>query len=323
MKPFQRIAAACAACVGLLVLPAQAQTYPAKPIRLVVPFAAGGSSDVIARLFGLRLSTALGQPVLIDNKAGAGGTVGAAEVARAPADGYTLLYVTAGHAGSAALYGSLPFDPVKDFSAVIGLAKLPVLVAVNANSKYRSMADLVADAKARPGKVNFAGGGGGATVTNLAGELFRMEAKLDVVNIPYKGSAPSLNALLAGEIDYNFDTISTYLGSIQGGKVRPLAVTTKQRSSVLPDVPTISESVMPGFDAYAWHGILAPRGTPQAIIDKLNFEFNAALKVPATSERLKQLGADPMGGTPAAFSSFVAEENTRWSAVIRKLGLSP
>lgn len=322
MKSIRRAVAVATWVAGAVVAPnAHPQAYPSKPVHLIVPFAAGGPADIVARLLGQRIAPDLGQPVVVENRPGAGGTIAAAAVAKAPPDGYTILFVTAGHAGTAALYPSLPFDPVKDFAPVVGVAASPIVIVVNANSKYRTLSDLVADARARPGKLNFAGGGGGATVTNLAAEVFKSDMKLDVSNIPYKGSAPALVALIAGEIDYSVDNLSAVLPQIKAGKLRALAVTTRKRSSALPEVPTVGENVMPGFEAATWFGILAPKGTPPAVVDRLNREFNAALKNPDIQGRLKELGADPLGGSPAEFGSFLAAETARWGGVIRKLGL--
>ena len=298
---------------------ALAQAYPTKPVTLVVPFAAGGPADVMARLLGQQLQ--LGQPVVVDAKPGAGGTIGAAVVAKAPPDGHTALFVTAGHAGTGALYPKLPYDPVTDFAPVIGLAAAPVVIAVKADSPYKSLQDLVTAARANPGKLNCAGGGGGATVTNLAFELLKSELKLQITAVPYKGSAPAITALLAGEIDCDSDAIAALLPQIKAGKLRALAVTTKRRSSVLPDVPTVSETVLPGMDAAAWYGVLAPKGTPQTVVDRLNKEFATAMRNPQVIDRFKDLGADPLGMDAKEFGSYLASETRRWGGLIQKLGL--
>jgi tripartite-type tricarboxylate transporter receptor subunit TctC len=290
---------------------------------VVVPFAAGGAADVLARVLAQEVAPALGQPIVIDNRAGAGSSIGAAAVAKSSADGYTLLFAAAGHAGMGALYPKLGFDPVKDFAPVIGIATAPITIAVNAQSKYRTLQDLVADAKARPGKLNCAGGGGGATVTNLAFELLKSELKLQIAAVPYKGSAPAITGLLTNEIDCDSDAASAVLPMVQGGKLRALAVTTAQRASALPDTPTVAETVLPGFAASVWYGILAPAGTPQPVVDRLYREFKAALDKPQVKERLKSLSADPMNADPVAFGRFMAAETTRWSGVIQQLGLKP
>ena len=312
---------AVAALSTLAIGTALAQSYPSKPITLVVPFAAGGAADALARVLGQSISPKLGQPVVVDAKAGAGGTIGAAVVARAPADGHTLLLVTAGHAGTGALYDKLPFHPVKDFAPVIGLATSPVVIAVNANSKFHTLQDLVNEARANPGKLNCAGGGGGATVTNLAFELLKSDLKLDITAVPYRGSGPAITALLGGEIDCDSDAVASLVPHIAAGKLRALAVTSGTRSAILPTVPTVAESVLPGFEGAAWYGILAPKGTPQPVVDRLQKEFKAALADPQVQERLKALGAVPQGSSPAEFGAYVASEAERWGGVIRKLGL--
>ncbi|MDO9434467.1 tripartite tricarboxylate transporter substrate binding protein [Hydrogenophaga sp.] len=300
---------------------AQNKPYPSKPVTLVVPFAAGGAADQLARVLAQSIGNKLGQPIVVDARSGAGGTVGAGVVARAEADGHTLLLVTAGHAGTGELYKSLPFHPLNDFAPVAGLAVSPVVIATNAKSTYKTIQDLVADAKARPGVLNCAGGGGGATVTNLAFELLKAELKLDITSVPYRGSAPATTALLSGEIDCNSDAVASFLPQIKAGNLRALAVSTARRSTYLLDVPTVAETVLPKFDAAAWYGILAPKGTPQPVIAKLHHAFVEALNDPAVKERLNGLGAEPTGTSPADFGKFMASETDRWSAVIRRLGL--
>lgn len=301
---------------------AQAQSgYPSKPVTVVVPFAAGGAADTLARVLAQVVGPKLGQPMVVESKAGAGGTIGAGAVARAQPDGHTLLLVTAGHAGSAALYSKLPFHPVSDFTPVIGLASSPVMIAVNVQSQYKTLQDLVADAKARPGALNCAGGGGGATVTNLAFEQLKADLGLSIVAVPYKGSGPAITALLGGEIDCDSDAFSSLLPQVAGGKLRALAVTTARRSPALPQVPTVAEAVRPGFDAGVWYGILAPKGTPPDVVARLHQEFKAALADPAVQERMKGMGAEPTGDSPEGFGKFLASETDRWGGVIRKLGL--
>ena len=296
-----------------------AQSYPTKPVTLVVPFAAGGPADVFARLLAQHIN--LGQPILIDNKAGAGGTIGAGAVAKAGADGHALLFVTAGHAGAGALYPKLGFDPVKDFAPVIGPFASPAAIAVNASSRFKTLQQFVAEAKANPGKLNCAGGGGGATVTNLALELFKADLKLQITAVPYKGSAPAATALLAGEIDCNSDNLSGLMPHVKAGKLRVLAVTSAKRAAVLPDVPTIAEAILPGFEAATWFGVLAPAGTPTAVIERLNREFNAALRQAPVVERMKDLSLEAQGGSPSEFGAFLASETRRWGGLINTLGL--
>ena len=302
---------------------ALAQEFPSRPIHLVVGFAPGGSSDVLARLLAKEVEGRLGQPIIVENRPGAGGSVAAGAVAKSAADGYTLLFAAAGHAGMGALYDKLSFDPTADFAPVMGLNTAPILVVVNAESRFKTMQDLVAAARRAPGTLNCAGGGGGATVTNLAFELLKSELKLQITAVPYKGSAPAMTALMANEIDCDSDTAASLMPMIQSGKLRALAVATDKRIALLPAAPTIAETVLPGFSASVWNGILAPRGTPAPVIDRMYREFKAAMATPQMQERLKGLAAEPMDAGPAAFGEFLASETRRWGGVIRQLGLKP
>ncbi len=324
MKIFGHLAhtVAVAALLVGAASPASA-AYPDKPITIVVPFAAGGAADIIARVLGQEVSQKVGQPVIIENRGGAGGSIGAGAVAKAPNDGLTLLFVAAGHAGMGALYPKLPFDPIKDFDPIIGIGTAPIGIGVNAESPHKTMQEFVAAAKAAPGKMSCAGGGGGATVTNLAFELLKSELKMQVEPVAYKGSAPALTALLSKEIDCDSDALAAMMPMVNGGKIRILAVTTEKRTPLLKDVPTIGETVLPGFAASVWYGMLAPKDTPKPILDRLNKEFKAAIDLPATQERFKQLGVDSTGSDPVVFGKFVADESKRWGAVIEKLGLKP
>ena len=323
--PLLRGLAAAVLCCGAITHGAALaqQAYPSKPIHLVVPFAPGGSSDVLARLLAKEIEPKLGQPVLVENRAGAGGSVAAGHVAKAPADGHTILLVAAGHAGMGALYDKLPFDPVADFAPVIGLTTAPVVVVVNAQSRYKTMQDLVAAARAEPGKLNCAGGGGGATVTNLAFELLKSELKLSITAVPYKGSAPALTALIGGEIDCDSDATASALPFVQAGKLRALVVSTDKRIDLLPDTPTVAETVLPGFNVSIWTGLLAPKGTPAPVVDRLYREFNAAMALPQVQEKLKAMASSSMGADSASFGRFLASETERWGGVIRQLGLKP
>lgn len=306
---------------GLLAFGTQANTFPSQPIKLIVPFAAGGPADVVARMLGQ--NTKLGQPLVVDNRAGAGGTIGAQAVAKSAPDGYTALFVTAGFAGAGALYPKLGYDQEKDFAPVLGVVRAPIVIAVNTKSKYRTLQELIADARANPDKLNCAGGAGGATITNLAFEALKAEAGIKINAIPYRGSAPAMTALLSGEIDCVSDNVTAVLPHIQAGTVRPLAVTTKARFASLQAVPTVAETVLPGFEAAAWFGVLVPRGTPPKAVEQLNADFNATLARPDIKDKLQQLGMEPLGGTPEQFGKFIDAETKRWSALIRTLGLKP
>ena len=309
-------ASALAACAA-----ASAQTYPSKPVSLVVGFAPGGSADILARLVAQKLSTALGQQVIVDNKPGAGATIATGAVAAAPADGHTLLFVTSGHAGSGALYPKLSYDPMKSFAPVAKVGSSPVVVVAPEKSPYRSLGDVVEAARKAPGKLNYAAGGGGATVTALAAEYLQAQAKIDMANIPYKGSGPALNALLAGEVDLGFDIPSSALPHIKSGKLRALAVTSKSRSSVLPEVPTVAEQGVAGFEVVGWFGVLAPAATPQPVIARLNKEIDLLLQQPDVKERLATLGVDAGGGSPADFARLIETDTKRAGDAIRRLGI--
>ncbi|VTU31409.1 tripartite tricarboxylate transporter substrate binding protein [Variovorax sp. PBL-E5] len=312
-----------AATALLAFAAAQAQTYPTKPVSLVVGFAPGGSGDILARLVAQKLAVALGQPVIVDNRPGAGATIATSLVAAAPADGYTLLFVTSGFPGSTALYPKLRYDTVKSFAPVAKVGASPVVVVVPAASPFRSLGDVIDAARKTPGKLNYAAGGGGATTTSLAAEFLKSDAKIDMQMVPYKGSGPALTALLGGEVDLGFDIPSSALPQIESGKLRALAVTTKKRSPVLPAVPTVAELAVPDFEVTGWFGILAPAGTPAPVVARLNKDVNAVLAQPEVRERLARLGVEPGGGIPADFGRLIESETKRYGDAIRRLGLKP
>lgn len=298
---------------------AQAQSYPSKPIKMIIGSEPGGSADLTARLIAQKTGEGLGQQVLVENRSGASGTIAAAAAAKMPADGYTILFVSASHAGNQTLYPKLPYDTLKDFAAVSSVAMTPMVVVVNAGSKYRSLKDLVADARANPGKLNYAAAGGGATLPNLCAVIFRQHLKLDYVPIGYKGSGPALTALMANQVDFLFDTVPGIMSYVASGKFRALAVTSLKRSTVLPNVPPIADEGISGFDVIGWFGIVAPAATPRPLVDILNKEINRAQG--ELKERFKEMGLEPFGGTPEAYGSFIASEVSRWGEVIRRLGL--
>jgi tripartite-type tricarboxylate transporter receptor subunit TctC len=322
MKAFVRQLLHTALAVGLaLAGTAQAQNYPSKTVTLVVGFAPGGSADVLARLLAQKLSATLGQQVIVDNKPGAGATIATAAVAAAPADGHTLLFVSSGHAGSAALYSKLGYDPLKSFAPVVKVGATPVVIVAPASGPFRSLGDVIAAARKAPGKLNYAAGGGGATTTALAAEFLKNDAKLDMLQIPYKGSGPALTALLSGEVDLGFDIPSSALAHITAGKLRALAVTTHARSPVLPGVPTVEELGVTGFDVTGWFGVLAPAATPPAVLARLNKEVNEALNLPDVKARLAALGVEPGGGSAADFAKLIAADTLRYGEAIRRLGI--
>jgi len=306
---------------------ARAQAWPAKPVRIVVPFAAAGTTDIIARALAPEMQHAFGQPFVVDNKPGAGGNSGAAEVAKSAPDGYTLLMGTVGtHAINAALYPKMPYDHVKDFAPITLCAGVPNVLVVNpaAAQKYQinSVQDLIRAAKANPGKLNFASSGNGTSI-HLSAELFKSMTGTFMVHLPYRGSGPALIDLLGGSADLMFDNLPSSLPHIKAGKLKALAVTSAVRSAVLPDLPTIAEAGGPslkGFEASSWFGLLAPAGTPTDIIARVQQETAKALGTPALKERLLAQGAIPSGTTPAEFGRFIAAESKKWSQVVKVSG---
>ncbi|MBU3575003.1 tripartite tricarboxylate transporter substrate binding protein [Polynucleobacter sp. UK-Mo-2m-Kol15] len=293
--------------------------YPEKSIRLVVPFATGGTSEIVARSVASGLSASLGQSVYVDNKPGGAGNIAMEEVKRANPDGYTLML---GHVGTLAvnpaLFGKkLPYDPNKDFAPVTLVAKVPNVIAVSEKSPNKTLADFVADAKKNPGKINY-GSAGNGSAGHLAMEYFSSEAGIDLVHVPYKGSGPMLTDLIGGQIQATFNGLPSLMGQIKGGTLRPLAVGSADRSRVLPNVPTLSESGYKGFETSQWYGIIVPAGTPQPIIDKLQREIAKTLKSKEDSKRMLEDGAILVGDTPAQFSAFIKAEQIRWAKVIEK-----
>jgi tripartite-type tricarboxylate transporter receptor subunit TctC len=304
---------------GFVALPAAAQ-YPDKPVKVIVPFVAGGGGDTLARTVTNRLTVELKQPIVIDNRAGAGGNLGAEIAARSAPDGYTLFYGTNGtHAINQSLYRKLPFDPVKDFAPVSRLTRIAAIAVVNPALPVNSIGELSQYAKKNPGKVTFASAGNGTT-SHLAGELFKSMTGIDIVHVPYKGGAPAITDLIGGQVSMMIEVMPNAYQHVKAGKIRALAVTTAQRSAVAPDIPTIAESGVPGFEVSAWDGIWAPAGTPPAIVDRLNDAIRASLEDPPIREALFQRGAEPVPGTPAALGAHVVAEAARWAKVVRDSG---
>lgn len=314
------LGAICLVLVGLSGA-AQAQTYPAKATTLIVGFAPGGSADIIARIVAQELTQSLGHPVVVDNRPGAAGVIASTAVAAARADGYTLLLATSGIAGSNALFSNLKYDTLKSFSPVANLGASPIVVVVPGASPFKSLNDVLAAARKAPGKLNYAAGGGGATTPSMAAEFLKNETRTSMQLITYKGSAPALMALASGELDLAFDIPSSALPLVQSGKLRAIAVTTKNRASTLPDIPTVAETVAPGFEVTGWFGVMAPAGTPPDIVARLNKDIHAALAKPAVHERLLSLGLEHVRGTPGEFGQMIASEVKRYSDAIRTLGL--
>jgi tripartite-type tricarboxylate transporter receptor subunit TctC len=309
-----------AAALGLLVtVAAHAQGFPDRPITIVVPYAAGGPTDIVARLVGQKLSVQMGQPVIVDNRPGAGGNLGAAAVARAAADGYTLLMVTTGHAINPSLYTKLAYDLAVDFAPVSQLTSSPMVVVVNAALPLKNLPDLIAFAKAHPGALNFASAGNGSS-THLAPELFDMMAGVAMTHIPYKGSAPALADVMGGSAQVAFDYMISVMPYVRSGKLRGLAVTSATRSEAAPELPTVAEAGVPGYEVIGWNGLLAPAGTPQPVIVKLNAEVAKALGAVDVKERISSQGATPQWSTAANFGALLHSELAKWGKVVRASG---
>jgi len=303
--------------------PAAAQSYPSRPVTLVVPFPAGGGGDVLARALQERFSQALGQPVVIENKAGASGTIGTTYVAKAAPDGYTLVLGNIGtHAINAALFKNLAYDPVKDFTPISHAVDVRYVVVVSAKGKVSSLPDLVAAARQSPGKLNFGSGGPGQG-PHLGGEILKRAANIDIMHIPYKGGAPMMTALLSGEVDLLITDIPSVIGQIKGGSLRALAVTAKERAPILPDTPTTPEVGLPDFQMYAWQALFAPAGTPAPIVDKINAAFVQALRSPEVTQRIVASGSEIAASTPAALGAFQKSEIDKWSRIISEAGIKP
>jgi tripartite-type tricarboxylate transporter receptor subunit TctC len=318
---------AAGVAVSPLVLPfvsriARAQAYPSRPVHLIVPFAPAGASDIIARIVGPALSERLGQQVVIENKAGAGGNIGTEIVTRAAPDGYTLLMVGGFNAINATLYDKLSFVFSRDITPVASIARMPNVMEVNPSFPAHTVPEFIAYAKANPDKINFASGGTGSP-THMVGELFKMMTGIKMVHLPYRGAGPALIDLLGGQVEVMFATLPSSIGYIRGGKLRPLGVTLASRSDAAPEVPTISEFV-PGYDAGDWYGIGAPKGTPAEIVDKLNQDISAVLTDPKMKARMADLGMTvQISRTSAEYGAFIADETEKWSKVVKFSGAKP
>jgi tripartite-type tricarboxylate transporter receptor subunit TctC len=320
------IAMSFAAATGLATLTtlttaAAADTFPSRPIRIVVPFPPGGGTDNIAREVSQRVATATGWTFIVDNRPGAGGNLGVDAVAKAAPDGYTLvLGQTSNLAINPTLYTKLPYNPVKDLAPVGLVASAPLVMVVPAASPYKTLADLVAAAKAKPGSINFASPGNG-TVAHLSGELFQQTAGVKFLHVPYKGAAQGLTDLMGGAIQVYLSSVPTLLGQVKQGRLRAIAVTSSRRIADLPEVPTIAELGYKGFETATWFGFAAPAGTPKDVVAKLNAEFDKALLQPELRKRLEAEGADPAGGTPEAFGALIGKEIARWGRIVKDAGI--
>jgi len=299
-----------------------AEAFPVKTVRLIVPFAAGGGGDGAARPLAQALSARLSQQIVIDNRGGAGGVIGIETAANAPPDGYTLLLSTAGFAALPALHRTLPFDPIRDFTGVIIAESGIYILVVNPASALTSVKGLIAYAKANPGKVDFASAGFGSTI-HLAGELFKSTAQIQMIHVPYKGAGPAITDVIGGQVQTMFASALNALPLIKAGKLRALAVTSAKRSALAPELPTIAESGVPGFEATGWYGIAAPARTPKAVIRRLNADANDALRSAKFTDLIKAQGLEPVGGTPDAATALIRNDVMRWTRLIRDAGISP
>jgi tripartite-type tricarboxylate transporter receptor subunit TctC len=313
--------AAAAAALPTVSRFAWAQSYPSKPVRVIVPFPPAGNSDLIARLLGQWLNERLGQPFIIDNRPGAGTNIGTEAVVRAPADGYTLLIVAPPSAINATLYEKLNFNFIRDIAPVAGVIRAAFVMVVNTSLPAKTVPEFIAYAKANPGKISMASAGIGSG-PHVAGELFKMMAGVDMVHVPYRGTGPALTDLIGGQVQIYFDGIPTSLEHIKAGKLRALAVTTATRSEVLPDVPILSD-FLPDYEASFWGGFGAPKNTPGEVVDKLNREINTALADPKIKARVADLGGTVLAGTPADFGMLIATETEKWGKVIRTANIKP
>ena len=314
-------ACVCALALTVIAGHASAQSaYPSKSIRILVPFPAGGSTDFVARGIGQKITEAWGQQVVLDNRAGAAGIVATEIVAKAAPDGYTLLMNSVSHAANASMYSKLPYDTLRDFAPIILFADVPIILVVRSQFSANSVADLISLARAKPGQLNFAAGGVGAS-SHLAGELFRSMARIQWQTVQYKGGAPTLVDLLGGQVDLTFSPIASSIQHVKAGRLKALGVTSSKRVPLLPDLPTIAESGVPGYAASAWYGVVAPARVPRDIIQKLNREINALLKNPEFREGMLARGAVPMGGSSEEFAAFMRQEVGKYAALVKESGI--
>lgn len=322
MQPIRRTLCILAALAGAFALPAPAlaQDFPTKPIRLVVPQPAGGPTDIVARLVAQKLTERLGQQVVVDNKPGAGSNIGTDIVAKAPRDGYTLVVGTVQHIVNAHLFGTLPFDPVRDFAPVSLMTKAHIVLVVNPDVPVKSVRDLIAYAKATPGGIAWASAGNGST-SHLTLELLKVEAGIPATHVPYKGTQPALTDVIGGRVPVMFDGVVTSLPQIKAGKLRPLAVASLTRSPLLPDVPTMTEAGVPGFESVGLAGILAPSGTPPAVVDRLSKEIAAILRTPDVRSQLETMGLEIVASTPSEFATYIEADSKKWGKIIKDAGV--
>jgi tripartite-type tricarboxylate transporter receptor subunit TctC len=316
-RRFLQLATAAAAVPAAATI-ARAQTYPTRPVRIIIGYTPGGSADITARLMGQWLSERFGQSFVVESRPGGGTNIATEAAVRAPADGYTLFLVAPANAINATLYDKLNYDFIRDIAPVAGLIRFPNVMEVNPSVPAKTVPEFIAYAKANPGKINYASSGNGSTI-QMSAELFKMMVGVDMVHVPYRGGAPALTDMLAGQVQVMFDNLPTSIEHIRAGKLRPLAITSATRSELLPDVPTVADFV-PGYESSAWYGVGAPRGTPAEIIDRLNKEINAILAEPRAKTRIADMGATLIAGSPADFGRLIADETEKWGKVVRFSG---
>jgi tripartite-type tricarboxylate transporter receptor subunit TctC len=321
LNRWNRFLGALALAAGLCAAaPVQAQAYPSRPVRWVVPFPPGGAMDVIARTLAERMSQSMGQQVLIENRPGAGGNIGSEAVARSAPDGYTVMVVSIGHAVNPSLYAKMSFDAQKDFEPVALLAVVPNLLVSHPSLPAKSVREVIELARAQPGRLTYASAGNGTSI-HLAGELFASMAKVDMVHVPYKGSGPAVTDLIGGQVNLMFDSITSAQPHVKAGKLRAYAVTTARRSRTLPDMPTIAESGLPGYDLSPWFAVFAPAKTPRPVIERLNAEMLRAMKLPEVQQRFDSIGAETIGSTPEELGAHLQRETALWSRILRERGI--
>jgi tripartite-type tricarboxylate transporter receptor subunit TctC len=305
---------------ALVTSAATAQTYPVKPVRMVIAFAPGGGTDIVGRIIAQKLSELWPQPIVVDNRPGAGSTIGTDVVAKSPPDGYTIQTVSMSHALNAALFKKLPYDTINDFAHIVLAARAPNVLVANPSLPVKNVKELIALAKSRPGQIAFSSSGTGG-VSHLTAELFRSVAAIDLLHVPYKGAGPAMTALLSGEAQLMMATAPVALSQMKAKRVRAIAISSRKRSSLAPDIPTIAESGFPGFEADTWYGVVAPARTPEGIVVKINADINQLLKSRDLQTLFAEQGAEPAGGTPQAFRAFAESEVKRWTQVIRNAGI--
>ena len=322
MDPIRGIAlAACIACSATVIHAAETPTYPSKPIRVIVPFAPGGSTDIFVRILGQRLNEQLGQPMVIDNRGGAGGAIGAELAARSPPNGYTIMVTTGGViVVNPSLFSKLSYDPVADFEPITIAAALANILVVSPSFAASSVKELLAIARAKPGALTYASGGNG-TSNHLSGELMKYLAGVNVTHVPFKGGGPAVLATMSGEVSMLFATMPSAINQVKAGKLKALAVTSRKRAEAAPDVPTMIEAGVKDFDFVTWSGVLAPRGTPKVYIDKLNSEIAKAVKAPQVAARLRSEGYEPVANSPAEMAAVIKSESAMWARVIKEAGI--